>query len=55
MTGSPYRTGTALLSLASALRVGGRLEEALQATREALLKLEQRPTRRGPNRRSRVR
>jgi tetratricopeptide (TPR) repeat protein/tRNA A-37 threonylcarbamoyl transferase component Bud32 len=43
MTGNSYRTGTAMLSLASALRVGGRLEEALQASREALPKMEQRP------------
>jgi tetratricopeptide (TPR) repeat protein len=43
MTGLPFRTGTALLSKANALRYAGRLEEALQATREALPLVEHTP------------
>ena len=43
MTGLPFRTGTALMSKANALRYAGRLEEALQATREGLPLVEHSP------------
>ncbi len=43
MTGKPFRVGTALMSLANALRVAGRLEEALQTIRSAIPKLEHSP------------
>jgi tRNA A-37 threonylcarbamoyl transferase component Bud32/tetratricopeptide (TPR) repeat protein len=43
MTGLPFRTGTALLSKANALRYAGRLEEALDAVREAMPLVENSP------------
>jgi tetratricopeptide (TPR) repeat protein len=43
LTGSPYQTGTAFLSKASALRVAGRLEEALEAARKAVPLVENTP------------
>ena len=43
MTGLPFRTGTALLAKANALRYAGRLEEALQAVREGMPLLEDTP------------
>ena len=43
MTGLPFRTGTALLSKANALRYAGRLEEALEVVRESMPLLENTP------------